>query len=124
MGSIFCLLVCYLYLQAAIFLNSRKLLEWDNPQWQPESFEKRQKESRKLFSISWITITLFTFSLDVGILFYGIPAWLDVDGWTKLRSLPFLLIPLMLTFIKAPFLHLLWLTWSIERLKDRLKEND
>ncbi|MEI7512311.1 MAG: hypothetical protein WCK01_02515 [Candidatus Uhrbacteria bacterium] len=119
MLPVICFGVMYLYLQFAISFNSKTLIKWDDPTWMPDSFATRKKKSRAVFAMGWIIITLFTFFLDTGILFYGFPIWLEYDHWDKVKLLPFLLIPLILTFSKAQIIHMFWLSWRLDRLKGR-----
>jgi hypothetical protein len=122
MDLVCCLIGFYLYLQVAIIFNSWKLLKWDDPKWAWAHKDDKPGNLRS-FCLAWLFITPFAMFLDVAILVTA-GQTLVTGEWVRIiNALPFLLILAASTYAKTQFIHMCWLTWSVERLKDRAKKD-
>ncbi|QQR60900.1 hypothetical protein IPH19_00290 [Candidatus Uhrbacteria bacterium] len=122
MDFVCCLIGFYIYLQVAIIFNSWKLLKWDDPKW-AWTHKDNKPEGLRSFCLAWLFITPFALFLDVAILATA-GQMLITGEWVRIiNALPFLVILFASTYTKAQFIHMCWLTWSVERLKDRAKKD-
>lgn len=102
-------------------INSYRLLYWEKwEKWFQEKLE-REPEDKERFCFGWLLATFVAFPLDVFILYHAVPIWLELDIVHMIMSAPVLLIPLLMSFQKAMFLHMLWLAWQVERLHKKNK---
>lgn len=110
----------YAYVQAITLFHFTKLLHWDDPKWMSERFEARQKASKRLYCLIQAVITLIAFFLDIVLAASFIQTSLGETN-RLFGAAPFILIIAACSYLKALYLHALWLNWSIESLKERLK---
>jgi hypothetical protein len=114
------LVVCYIFLQLNIALFKKKLAKWDDPKWMPALYAERQKQNKRHFIITWIVITILAMFMDVAL---GERMLAGVHNLGEVfLLLPVIFLLAILSFLKAEFLHMLYHTWGILNLKEKLKQ--
>lgn len=121
MGALCCVIGVWVYLQSGVIYNFERLIHWDDKKWLPSLYEARQKDNKQHFCIGMSVYTLCVFFFDVVWCCTAGRYALNHGGITLVTLLPYIFIPLILSYIKAQFLHALWITWNIERYKKRNK---
>lgn len=123
MDIVCCFFGFYLYAQVAVIFNSWKLLMWDDPRWK-RFHRKNNPDSRKTFALAWLVITPLVMFLDVGFLFTGVRLMTGTEWVRYIGGIPILAIMLASTYTKTQFIHMCWITWRVERLKEHLNKKN
>ncbi len=109
----------YILLQTILLLKGYQLSHWDEFQKRFPAIDK-EPESKELFCRDWMVVATLTFGLDVWIICKFSPFPLATDIRVTALSISILLIPIGMTLYKAGLIRLLWLHWSVERLRKKL----